>query len=253
MVVVEEVVELNTAWGPMRTHVVRPAAPGRYPGIVFYTEIFQVTGPIRRTAALLAGQGYLVAIPEVYHEFEPAGTVLPYDQTGSDRGNELKYAKELASYDADARAVLDHLKGREDCTGKLGAMGICLGGHLAFRAAFRPDVRGTVCFYATDLHKASLGKGQHDDSLQRAGEIRGELLMVWGRQDPHVPLDGRMTVLGRLNEAGVRLGWHEVNGAHAFLRDEGPRYDPELAYSLYGLVFAFFHRRLGAGDLEQGG
>ena len=191
----------------------------------------------------------MVAVPEVYHEFEPAGTVLPYDSRGSDRGNELKYAKELASYDADARAVLDHLKSRDDCTGKLGAMGICLGGHLAFRAALQPDVRGTVCFYATDLHKASLGKGQHDDSLARAGEIGGDLLMAWGRQDPHIPAEGRMAVLTRLNEAGVRLQWHEVNGAHAFLRDEGPRYDPELARSLYGLVLDFFHRRLTPGEL----
>ena len=198
---------------------------------------------------MLAGHGYIVAVPEIYHEFEPAGTVLPYDQKGSDRGNELKYAKEVASYDADTRAVLDHLKGRADCTGILGAMGICLGGHLAYRAALQPEVRGTVCFYATDLSKATLGKGQHDDSLQRAGEIQGELFMVWGRQDPHIPTEGRMTVLGRFNEAGVRFSWHEVNGAHAFLRDEGPRYDPELAYGLYGLVFAFFHRRLGAGDL----
>ncbi len=250
MIVTEEFVELSTPFGPMRTHITRPVAPGRYPGLVFYTEIFQVTGPIRRTAAMLAGHGYIVATPEVYHEFEPAGTVLPYDQAGSDRGNELKYAKEVASYDADARAVLDHLKSRPDCTGSLGAMGICLGGHLAFRAAMQPDVRGTVCFYATDLAKATLGKGQHDDSLQRAADIKGELLMIWGRQDPHIPLEGRMAVLQRLNEVGVRFAWHEVNGAHAFMRDEGPRYDPELALGLYNLVFAFFHRRLGAGDLS---
>jgi len=49
-----------------------------------------VTGPIRRTAAMLAGHGYIVAIPEIYHEFEAAGTVLAYDQEGSDRGNALK-------------------------------------------------------------------------------------------------------------------------------------------------------------------
>ena len=45
------------------------------------------------------------------------------------------------------------------------------------------------------------------------------------------------------------LNWHEVNGAHAFMRDEGPRYDPELAYNLYGIVLDFFHRKLAAGDL----
>ena len=248
MIVVEEAVELTTPSGPMRTHITRPAAPGRYPGVVFYTEIFQVTGPIRRTAAMLAGHGYVVAVPEIYHEFEAPGTVLPYDQTGSDRGNELKYAKEVSAYDADARAVLNHLKQRLDCTGVLGAMGICIGGHLAYRAALQPDVRGTVCFYATDLHKSSLGKGQSDDSLQRAGDIKGDLLMIWGRGDPHIPTEGRMKVLARLNEAGVRLAWHEVNGAHAFLRDEGPRYDPELARQLYGEALDFFHRRLGAGD-----
>jgi carboxymethylenebutenolidase len=244
----DEVVTLATPYGPMRMVVLRPVAPGKYPGVVFYSEIFQITGPIRRTAAMLAGHGYIVAVPEVYHEFEPAGTVLAYDQAGADRGNALKTTKELASYDSDARAALDHLKSRSDCTGQLGAMGICLGGHLAFRAAMNPDVRATACFYATDIHTGSLAKGMHDDSLERTKDIKGELLMIFGRQDPHVPLAGRMKVLARLNEVEARFTWHEVNGAHAFLRDEGPRYDPELTLQGYGLVFDLFHRRLGFGD-----
>ena len=237
-----EHVELSTPYGPMRTHIFRPVAPGKYPGVVFYSEIFQVTGPVHRMAAMLAGHGYVVAVPEIYHEFEPAGTVLAYDQAGSDRGNQLKTAKELASYDADARAVLDHLKSRPDCTGQLGAMGICIGGHLAFRAAMNPDVGATACFYATDIHNGTLGKGMKDDSLERAKDIRGELLMIWGRQDPHIPLEGRTKVQARLNEVGVKFSWYEVNGAHAFMLDEGPRYDPELAHQLYGLVFDFLSR-----------
>jgi carboxymethylenebutenolidase len=249
IVISDERVELATPYGPMCTHIVRPAAPGKYPGIAFFTEIFQVTGPIRRTAAMLAGHGYIVAIPEIYHEFEAAGTVLAYDQEGSDRGNALKTTKELASFDTDARAVLDHLKSRPDCTGRLGALGICIGGHLAFRTAMNPDVLGTACFYATDIHKGSLGKGMKDDSLERTKDIKGELLMMWGRQDPHIPLEGRIKVLARLNEVNAKFSWHEVNGAHAFMRDEGVRHDPELAYQLYGLVFDFFHRRLGYGDL----
>ena len=252
MIIIDgEYVELLTPYGPMRTHILRPAAPGRYPAIVLYSEIFQATAPIRRTAALLAGHGYLVAIPEVYHEFVPAGEVFPYDQAGSDRGNALKYKKELASYDADARAVIDHFLSRPDCNGKIGAMGICLGGHLAFRAAFNPEVLGTVCFYATDLHKASLGAAMKDDSLARTADIQGELFMVWGRQDPHVPLEGRTIIQARLNEAGTRMSWLEVNGAHAFLRDEGLRYDPDLAHSMMQLVFNFFHRRLSEGDHQS--
>jgi carboxymethylenebutenolidase len=253
IVINDESVTLDTPSGPMRTHIVRPAAPGRYPGIVFYSEIFQITAPIRRTAAFFAGHGYIVAMPEIYHEFEPAGTVFAYDQAGSDRGNALKTTKKLASYDADARAALDHLAARPDCTGKLGALGICIGGHLAFRAAMNPDVAGAACFYATDIHKGSLGEGMQDDSLERAKDIHGELLMIWGRQDPHIPLEGRMKVLARLNDVGLRLSWIEVNGAHAFMRDEGPRYDPELAYNLYGTVLAFFHRKLAQGDLPVTG
>jgi carboxymethylenebutenolidase len=244
MVVVEEFVDLETPTGAMRTHVTRPAAEGKSPGVVLYSEIFQMTAPVRRIAAQLAGHGYVVAAPEIYHEYEALGTVLAYDQAGSDRGNALKTTKPLQGYDEDARAVLRHLAGRADCTGKLGVMGICIGGHLAFRAAMNAEVRGTVCFYATDLHKRGLGAGMNDDSLERAGEIKGELLMVWGRQDPHIPTEGRMLILNRLNEVGVKLNWHEVNGAHAFLRDEGVRYDPELARSCFGLAVDLFRRTL---------
>ena len=249
VIISDEAFDLNTPTGPMRTHIVRPAAAGKYPGIVFFSEIFQVTEPIRRTAAMLAGQGYVVALPEVYHEYEAAGVALAYDQAGSDRGNFLKTHKPVSAYDDDARAVIAHLQRREDCTGMVGAMGICMGGHLAFRAAMEPAVRGTVCFYATDIHTGTLGLGKQDDSFARAAEIKGELLMAWGRQDPHVPVEGRMKILGRLNELNVKLNWHEVNGAHAFLRDEGVRYDPEHAHNMMSLVYSFFHRKLGQGDL----
>ena len=114
-----------------------------------------------------------------------------------------------------------------------------------------PEVLAGACFYATDIHKGSLGKGMHDNSLERAGEIKGELLHIWGRQDPHVPLEGRSVIHARLEEVKARFQWHEVNGAHAFLRDEGPRYDPALAYQCYGLVFELFQRRLGWGDLSS--
>ena len=94
----------------MRALVFRPTGEALHPGIVLYSEIFQITAPIRRTAAFLAGHGFIVAVPEVYHEFLPAGTVLAYDQPGADKGNELKYAKEVSHYDDDARAVVKFLK-----------------------------------------------------------------------------------------------------------------------------------------------
>jgi len=98
--------------------------------------------------------------------------VLAYDQAGADQGNAHKTTKELASYDSDARAVLDALKQFDFCTGRLGAMGICIGGHLAFRAAMNPDVLAAACFYATDIHKGGLGKGMKDDSLGAQAKFR---------------------------------------------------------------------------------
>lgn len=53
-----------------------------------------------------------------------------------------------------------------------------IGGHLAFRCAFDKRVAAAVCYFATDIHSHSLGEGKRDDSLGRAGDIRGEIIMV---------------------------------------------------------------------------
>src|SRR3981081_2174244 len=135
----KEFVDLPTPTGPMRTEIVRPVAPGKYPGLVLFSEIFQITGPIRRAAALLAGHGFMVAVPEIFHELDPAGTVLAYDQAGADRGNAHKVGKPISAYDADARAALEFLQGHLSCTRRLGVVGICIGGGPAVWAAMNPD------------------------------------------------------------------------------------------------------------------
>ncbi len=236
-------VDLPTPSGPMRTHVVRPSGEGRYPGLVLYSEIYQRTAPIRRLAAVFAGHGFVVAVPEIFHELEPADTVLDYDKAGTERGNHHKIAKTCAAYDADANAVLTHLAASPRTRGKVGAVGVCIGGHLAFRAALDPRVLAAACFYATDIHMGSLGDGG-DDSLARTGEIEGELMMVWGRQDPHIPAVGRALIQRRLNETGRSFTWHELNAEHAFLRDEAPRYDAALASTWIRMAVDLFHRTL---------
>jgi len=239
-----EFVDVQTPTGPMRTHLFRPEAAGKYPGLVFWSEIFQATAPIRRMAAFLAGHGFVVAVPEIYHEYEQPGIALAYDDAGGARGNALKTTKPVRAYDSDATATVQFLKSYEHGTGKVGTLGTCIGGHLAFRAAFNPDVLATVCFYATDIHKRSLGEGMNDDSLDRLGEIEGELLMIWGRQDPHIPREGRRLIYEALSDADRDFQWLEFNGAHAFMRDEGPRYNPVLAQQCYALAIELFKRKL---------
>lgn len=250
-----EFADLSTPSGPMRTHLFRPTAEGKYPGLVLYSEIFQATGPIRRTAAILASHGFVVAVPEIFHEFEPLGTVLAYDEPGADRGNWCKVNKTVAAFDDDARATIQFLKSHPACTGRLGAMGICIGGHLSFRCAMEREITAAVCFYATDIHKLAshvrgLGPGMADDSLERArrGDLKAEMLMFWGRQDPHVPFEGRTQVREAMEQGRANYQWIEVNGVHAFLRDEGPRYNAALAQQCYAWVVALFQRKLNEGD-----
>lgn len=249
MIVADSVADLPTPTGPMRTYFYTPHEPGRTPrkrsGLVLYSEIFQQTAPVRRLAIQFASLGYLVAVPEVYHAHEAAGCVLGYDDAGKNRGNALKGIIPMSDFDADARVVVNALLDHEAGNGQVGAVGICLGGHLAFRAALIPEVRATACFYPTDLHTGTLGRGGGADSLARAKDIRGELLMVFGRQDPHVPASGRRTIYEALDAAGVWFTWHEVNAAHAFLRDEGERYDPANARLAVGLAADLFARNLG--------
>ncbi len=239
-----EFVDLPTPFGAMRSHLFRPVGTGKFPAVLLFSEIYQMTGPIARTAAFVAGNGFVVAVPEVYHEFATPGEVFAYDQIGTDRGNKLKITKELASYDADAIAAIDYLLQLPHCNGRVATLGICLGGHLAIRAAMNAKVQAGVCFYATDIHKRSLGKGQNDNTLDRLPEVQAEMMMVWGRQDPHIPLEGRRAIYDAMSTANVNFSWHEFNGEHAFLRDEGHRYDPGLSQIIFPMVFDLFHRRL---------
>ncbi len=246
MTIVESFVDLPTARGGMRVHLFLPVGEARHHGVIFYSEIFQVTGPIRRMAAALAGEGYMVAVPEVYHEFEPAGTVLAYDQAGSDRGNALKFTKEIAAHDEDAETVAVFLSAHPRCTGRIASYGVCLGGQLAVRAGFHPLVHAVAAFYPTGIHNGGLGPEGTDDTLRKFESVKTPFLFVWGRQDPHVPLEGRRIVARRLEECGVDFEWHEFDAAHAFLRDEGPRYNPALARVCMALLLRFLDEKLGA-------
>jgi carboxymethylenebutenolidase len=241
MIIIAEQVDVSTPTGPMRTYLHRPAAAGPWPAVVFYSEIFQQTGPIQRMARLIAGHGYAVAVPEVFHELEPAGTVLAYDDEGAARGNQHKKDKPIGAFDDDATALVDWLRDAPFCTRRIGALGVCLGGHLAYRCGMNPHVSATACCYPTDIHTGTLGSAG-DDSLARTGEISGEVLMIFGRQDPHVPSEGRTIIHERLVATSRAFTWHELNAQHAFLRDEGPRYDAELALTAYRLLLDLFRR-----------
>ncbi|KAI4161703.1 MAG: hypothetical protein LQ342_004711 [Letrouitia transgressa] len=237
---------------------------------LFIPQQQQMTGPVSRFARQIAGHGYIVAAPSSYHEFvgpEP----LAYDAPGTDAGNVYKIQKacvlglipggffsplhsrqKLAAYDEDAALAVSTLRDLPTCNGCIGATGMCLerkkpGGHLAFRCALDPLVAAAVCYFATDIHSHSLGEGKRDDSLDRAGEVRGELLMIHGKLDGHVPPEGRDLIRRTLHEKGVCFSFYEVAGAqHAFIRDElsKGRYDPFISKICFDMLLELFSRTL---------
>jgi len=241
MIVTTEYVDIPVDGTPMRMFVAAPAAEGKYPGIWCYSDIFQLTGPMLRACIRLAGYGFVAAAPEIYHRIEPPGSVIPFDDAGRTRGLNDAAKTPVAHFDADCRAGLNWLAGyRRTAPGKLGAMGFCIGGHLAFRTALQPDVRATVCYYGTGIHDGKLGKDPDSGSLARAGEIRGELLMVFGTKDPHVPDEGRQTIDGALKKAGTRYHTKLFSADHAFMRDEGARFDPEATDQAFAAMISLF-------------
>lgn len=214
----------------MRTLVAAPAAAGKYPGILLFSDIFQLSAPMVRTCARLAGYGLVVVAHEIFHRLEPAGTVLPQTDEGRARGMQNQQATPLAHFDEDCRAALDYLQQHPSVTtSQIGAGGFCIGGHLAFRAALQPDVKATACFYPTWLHNGQLGQGAKADSLQRAGEIQGKLLILFGTLDPLIPAEGRATIEAALHAARIDYETHSYAADHGFVRDDRAAYDPECA------------------------
>ena len=245
MQIKSEYINIEVAGQSMRTLVTRPAAPGQYPGLVLFSDIFQLSEPQHRVCARLAGHGFVVAAHEIFHRQLPPGTVLVQDDEGRARGMQAQLATPVTHFDEDCRAVIAYLQTHPHvAAGQLGAGGFCIGGHLAFRAALQPEIKATVCFYPTWLHNGKLGLGEAAGSLERAAAIRGEMLLMFGTLDPLIPAEGRAVIETALMQAGVRHEMRLYAADHGFVRDDRAAYDPECADQAVAEAVKFWRRVL---------
>lgn len=235
-------VDLRVDDSLMRVYVATPKAAGVYPGILFYSDIYQLGGSMIRLANYLAGFGYVVAAPEIFHRIEPVGLVIEPDELGKMRGNDDARRIPVADYDADSLAAIEFLKGESSVAAdKIGTIGFCIGGHLAFRAAFQTDVKATVCCYPTGIPSGKLGK-EVADTIERVSEIKGEVLMVLGTLDPHIPDKDRQTLFKALEQAKVSHKVLLYEAEHTFMRDDGYRYDSAASTLAWSEIIPFFER-----------
>ncbi len=224
----------------MRVCISRPDREGKYPGILFYSDIYQLGEPILRLADHLAGYGFVVASPEIYHRQMPIGTVIEPNDLGRIQGNEAARKMISSEIDADALAVISFLEEQESVQSeKIGTMGFCIGGHLACRAALNKEVSKAVCVYPTGIHNGKLGK-EKADTLERLREITGQVLMIFGTLDPHIPEESRDLLIKALknNQVSHKVLQYEAN--HTFIRDDGYRFDPVATDLAWLEIIKFF-------------
>ncbi|HEY4223809.1 MAG TPA: dienelactone hydrolase family protein [Myxococcota bacterium] len=248
MQVISEFVDVKGAAGSIRCLTCKPKGVARAPAVVAWSDIFQLTPAHTRMVQRLAGHGFLVVAPELYARFEPAGTVLDFDK---DRARAIADSDRVvvSELDADVQAVVDYVEHRPDVDhARIGAVGWCFGGHVAFRAALLPEIKAAACCYGTGIHNGKLGAcdgaATSAGSLERAKELKGELLLVWGRNDPHIPAEGRAKIHRALDDAGIRYEARLYDAEHTFMRDEGNRWDPDAADRAFGAVVGLFKRSL---------
>jgi len=244
--------DLDTPQGKMRTYIYEPKTGDvyqekKYPGLIFFSAIFQRTPGIERMAKWLAGHSFVVYVPEIYHALIEPGTVLDAsDPKQTEKGNLLKKTNKLSTWESDVEVLIAALRANPICSGRIGVLGHCIGGHLTIRASFNPDVLAAAAFFATDVHSGTLGEGEQADTLARINDIKGELIYLWGRQDPHIPNEGRIKVYQAMQGSKVKFSWHEFNANHTFLMDNDPkgRYDPSVSHLCYDIIFDLFNRVL---------
>ncbi|MDD9828202.1 MAG: dienelactone hydrolase family protein [Deltaproteobacteria bacterium] len=239
-----ERVEIAVNGGVMGGYLAQPAEAGTRPGVLVWMEIFGVNAHIRDVTERVAREGYAALAPDFFHRTLP-GIELGYDDAGMAKGMEGLGALDAGEMIADARAALAFLRGRPGVAHKVGAMGFCIGGHMAYLTACETDVAATASFYGGGI-AAPQGPGGKDSTVGRSGKIAGRILCLFGGQDSMIPADQVSAVRAALAEVNAR---HEVavydDADHGFFCDQRASYNPAAAQDAWQKVKALFAAELG--------
>lgn len=153
-----EWISLPSQGGHMDVFLARPPA-GRGPGLLLLQEIFGVNAHIRSVAEQYAQAGFTVLAPDLFWR-QQRRVELGYVGEDRERALALMRLLERDQAVADMQACLDWLRASPACNGRIGALGYCMGGRLAFVAAARCGVDAAVAYYgggiATQLDLAPL-------------------------------------------------------------------------------------------------
>lgn len=219
--------------GPFMGYLAAPAS-GKGPGIVVIQEIFGVNGFVRATADWLAGQGFFALAPDLFWRIEPGIQLSDHKEEDWKRAFELFNAFNADSGLKDIQATIDVLRTRPGCTGKVGAVGYCLGGLLAYLTAARTTSDGTVGYYGVAI----------DKHLGEAAHIKKPLVLHIADKDAFVPKETVEAVVAGLSSNPLVTLYRYPDQDHAFARMGGDHYDKVSADLANGRTLDVFRRTL---------
>jgi carboxymethylenebutenolidase len=245
MEIVTERVEIPLEGGAkMGGYLAKPKQGGTFPGVIVYMEIFGVNEHIRDVTERVAREGYVALAPDVFHRTAP-GIELGYDETGMAQGIKLLMQIRADEALADAKAAVGYLKARPEVQDrKIGVMGFCMGGHLAYLTACETDVAAAASFYGGGI-AAPQGPGGAPPTLSRTPKMRGRTLCLFGGKDAMIPPPQVEAVKNALDARGKR---DEVivypDADHGFFCDKRPTYHAASAEDAWGRVKRLFAEEL---------
>ena len=168
---------------------------GRGPGLVLFQEIFGVNEHIRAVAEQYALDGFVVLAPDVFWRQAPR-VELGYEGEDRQSAISLMQAQQPADLLADIHATVATLRARPETAGaKLGAIGYCMGGRLAYVAAAKAGVDAAAPFYGGGIH----------NMLDIAGNITCPVQFHYAENDGNIPLDAVERVRAAVPHAEVHV------------------------------------------------
>jgi carboxymethylenebutenolidase len=210
---------------------------GRGPGVLLFQEIFGVNDNIRQVADRLAASGYTTLAPDMFWRIERR--FERQDESGMADAFAMVQQFDAARAVGDITACHAHLLAMPECTGKVGAVGFCLGGGLAFAAATlsRVDGRGidaAVCYYGSAIN----------DMLDQVSRLDCPTAFHYGNNDPYIPAENITAVETAVSDRpGVEFFRYEAG--HAFSNWDAPSmYNEAAAEEAWSRTLDFFARHL---------
>jgi carboxymethylenebutenolidase len=224
-----EQVKLTVDGKEMGAFLALPEASGPRPAVIVFQEIFGVNAHIKDVTKRVAAEGYVAIAPDYHHRAWAPGTELPYNDEGMKKGMEAIPKLTFDGIEADIKATIDYLKTRKEAnTAKLGVMGFCIGGHMAYLAAATQPIAAAASFYGGGI--ATFGPGGTKKTIERTGDIKGKIVCFFGAEDPMISQDQVAAIKKALETHKVRSEVVVYDGAsHAFFRDVDPRMHREAA------------------------